>query len=133
MQVIQKTLLAFGVDTGKMKVIWQICSDMGIKAVKVESEEEAAPLGLLAGARNWMNPLLAQNQREMKPLTEEMLVFAGFSDEMLETFLKRLRQNQAGVSLKAVLTEQNAVWNAGQLQGELKQEREAFLKASLKR
>ena len=96
MQVIQETLLAFGVDIGKMKVIRQICSDMGIKAVKVESEEEAAPLGLLAGARNWMNPLLAQNQREMKPLTEEMLVFAGFSDEMLETFLKRLRQNHLG-------------------------------------
>lgn len=127
MQIAQETLLVFSMTDEKFIVIRQICSPMGIKAVKVEKEQENAPLGLLAGARGWMNPLLMQNGREMKPLTEEMLVMAGFSDQLLELFLARLRQCQASVSLKAILTEQNAVWNAGQLQEELKLERAAFL------
>ena len=62
--------------------------------------------------------------------SEEMLVMAGLSDESLEVFLAKLRQYHAGVSLKAVLTQQNAVWNAGQLQGELKRERAEFFRKS---
>lgn len=136
--MFQETLLAFRVEPEKMEVIRRLCAELGIKAVEIRkaengNAEEQAPLGLLAGARDWMNPLLAGNRREPGPITEEMLVFAGFSDGLLDLFLKKLRQNQAAVSLKAVLTEQNAVWNAGQLQEELKQEREAFLKAAFKR
>lgn len=136
MQVVQETLLAFRVEPNKMETIRRICLELGVKAVEVKkagngNEEELAPLGLLAGARGWMNPLLSGSRKESGAITEEMLVFAGFSDTLLDLFLKKLRQNQASVSLKAVLTEQNAVWNAGQLQEELKQEREAFLKASL--
>lgn len=133
MQVFQETLLAYRIGPEKMTAIRKLCIELGIKPVEIKKAEEQAPLGLLAGARDWMNPLLSANKREPGPLTEEMLVFAGFSDKLLDLFLKKLRQNQAAVSLKAVLTEQNAVWNAGQLQEELKQEREAFLKASLKR
>lgn len=133
MQVFQETLLAYRIGPEKMTAIRKLCIELGIKPVEIKKAEEQAPLGLLAGARDWMNPLLSANKREPGPLTEEMLVFAGFSDKLLDLFLKKLRQNQAAVSLKAVLTEQNAVWNAGQLQEELKQEREAFLKSSLKR
>lgn len=131
MQVVQETLLAFRVEPSKMETIRKICRELGVKAVAIKeaengNEEELAPLGLLAGARGWMNPLLSGRRKEAGEVTEEMLVFVGFSDRLLDLFLKKLRQNQASVSLKAVLTEQNAVWNARQLQEELKQERRSF-------
>ena len=128
-QFSQETLLVFHMEEEKFKKISKICAEMGIKAVLFSGEQEKAPLGLLAGARGWMNPLLMAGQRQAEPLSEEMVIMAGFSDRLLESFLGKLRQNQTPVSLKAILTDQNAVWNAGQLQAELKEERAAFFRA----
>ena len=130
MHIKQEAILMFRIDDAKRRVIETICFQMGMTAVEVAAEEENAPLGLLAGAEGWRNPLLMGNIREVQPLTEEMMVMAGLSDESLEVFLAKLRQYHAGVSLKAVLTQQNAVWNAGQLQGELKRERAEFFRKS---
>ena len=133
MNVKQEVILMFRIDDEKRRAIETICFQMGMTAVEVAAEEENVPLGLLAGAEGWRNPLLMENTREVQPLTEEMLVIAGLSEESLEVFLAKLRQYGATVSLKAVLTQQNAVWNAGQLQGELKRERAEFFRKSEKR
>lgn len=133
MNVKQEVILMFRIDDEKRRAMETICFQMGMTAVEVAAEEENAPLGLLAGAEGWRNPLLMENTREVQPLTEEMLVIAGLSEESLEVFLAKLRQYGATVSLKAVLTQQNAVWNAGQLQGELKRERAEFFRKSEKR
>ena len=133
MNVKQEVILMFRIDDEKRRAMETICFQMGMTAVEVSAEEENVPLGLLAGAEGWRNPLLMENTREVQPLTEEMLVIAGLSEESLEVFLAKLRQYGATVSLKAVLTQQNAVWNAGQLQGELKRERAEFFRKSEKR
>lgn len=126
MEIIQECVLIYRMETEKEKRIREVCRELGIRAEAVEPEREAAPLGLLAGARGWMDSSLMQGRAPEGSITEEMLVMAGFSDRLLDAFLKKLRQAQAAVSLKAILTPQNAVWNAGQLQAELKREREAF-------
>ena len=128
MHIKQEAILMFRIDDAKRRAIESICFQMGMTAVEIAVDDENAPLGLLAGAKDWRNPLLMGNAREVQPLTEEMLVMAGLSDESLEAFLAKLRQYRATVSLKAVLTQQNAVWNAGQLQGELKRERAEILR-----
>lgn len=126
MEIMQETLLAFGVNAEKMKKIRGLCLEMGIRPVEVPADQLQAPLGLLAGARGWMNPAMMAGQREAGSMDEEMIVMAGFSQDLLELFLDRLRHAECSVSLKAVLTDQNAVWNGGMLQEELKQERAAF-------
>ena len=128
MQISEKVLLAFRIDTMKMKILTRLCVQKGIRPVAVKEADEPAPLGLLAGARDWMNPLLMQSRPSESPLDEEMIVYAGFSEQLLERFLKEMHQSQVSVSLKAVLTEHNAVWNAASLQTELKQERAVFFR-----
>lgn len=131
MEILQETLLAFGVEEEKMGKIKGICMELGIKPLEITGEQTQAPLGLLAEARGWMNPAMMANRLENRPMDEEMIVMAGFSQELLELFLARLRGEGTGISLKAVLTDQNAVWNAGMLQAELKQERAAFLRQQM--
>lgn len=127
MKIVQETVLLYQMEETKVQKIRQICFSMGIKPVLVEKEQENAPIGLLAGARDWRNLLMAP-AGEAAPMTEEMLLMAGFSEALMDEFLGRLRRMGTAISLKAILTEQNAVWNGSQLQAELKQEREAFLK-----
>ncbi len=127
MKIIQETVLLYQMEESKAQKIRQICFSMGIKPILVGKDQENAPIGLLAGARDWRNPLMAPGG-EAPPMAEEMLLMAGFSEALMDAFLGRLRRMGASVSLKAILTDQNAVWNGSQLQAELKQEREAFLK-----
>lgn len=127
MKIVQETVLVYRMEESKFQKIRQICFSMGIKPVQVGEDQENAPIGLLAGARDWRNPLMAPGG-EAESMTEEMFLMAGFSEKMMDEFLGRLRRMGVPVSLKAILTDQNAVWNGSQLQAELKLEREAFLK-----
>ena len=129
---VNEKLLIIHMDAGKSEKIRRIAGDMKITCVMVGEDEEHVPLGLLAGADNWRNPLLMQNMKEDVPITEEMLVICGLSDRRLDQLLSRMKIMQVRVSLKAVLTEQNALWSPSQLCGELKGERDAFLAASPK-
>ena len=58
MNVKQEVILMFRIDDEKRRAIETICFQMGMTAVEVAAEEENAPLGLLAGAEGWRNPLL---------------------------------------------------------------------------
>ena len=60
---------------------------------------------------------------------EPMLVFAGFTDRRLTAILSELREKGlSDISLKAVLTEYNAIWNSATLYSQLAEERAQFLK-----
>lgn len=55
--------------------------------------------------------------------SDEMLVFAHFSDERLNLFLQSMRAAKLPpVSLKAVLTDENQTWNILELHDELQKE-----------
>lgn len=98
--------------------------------ISISAEEETTPLGALAGADGWMNLELMKNLPPAYPIEEEMMVICGFGEEDFDRLLKVLRRNGLNVSLKAVLTEQNAVWNARQLYGEISLEREYMTRKS---
>ncbi len=129
MKMTEAKVLIYHMEPGKCAKVAKIASDLGIFPVPVTAENENAPLGLMAGAKDWMNALLMQNTREDHDLTEEMMVMCGLSDKLLDKFLDKLKKEDARVSLKAILTAQNAVWNARQLQGELAGERAAVMKS----
>lgn len=57
-----------------------------------------------------------------EPLPCEMMVFCGLPDAAVSSFLSLMRQNRCTVKLKAVLTEQNAGWDAEALCRELSEE-----------
>ena len=86
------------------------------------------PLGMAADAKEWINPLLASTHgiQNHGPLTEPLLVMAGFDEKLLDRFLAAMRSEQLSISMKAVLTENNANWNALQLAGHIDQERRAI-------
>ena len=81
MHIKQEAILMFRIDDAKRRVIETICFQMGMTAVEVAAEEENAPLGLLAGAEGWRNPLLMGNIREVQPLTEAAAVPCGSISE----------------------------------------------------
>ena len=59
--------------------------------------------------------------------TDEMLVFCGFTGQLLDTFLLEFKKNRIPrIALKAVLTEQNLLWNSYALHDELAKEHRAM-------
>lgn len=125
MKVPEPKLLLIHMRPEKVQQIRLLSGDrnLSFRAVPVNREDETVPLGMLAGAENWMNRELMKNMPESVPLTEEMLIICGFEDRKMDLLLRKLRQSRLSVSLKAVLTEQNSVWTPEQLFGELKAER----------
>ena len=119
-------ILLYQVAQEKKKQIRKLCVQMNICIREIKPEEYWQVLGVVAGIlpKNTM----VENKSPMLSITanqEEMLVFCGFQQSDMNTFLKRYRE--AGVepiSLKAVVTQYNIFWSVGQLQEELKRERE---------
>lgn len=64
-----------------------------------------------------------QSATQVVPMTEEMMILGGFSDERLDELLDRLKK--AGVpkiKLKAIVTETNAGWTVYELYCQLQEE-----------
>ena len=130
-------ILLYQVAQEKRKQIQKLCRQMNIRIKDVTPEEYKQVLGVVAGVlpKNTILP----NQSSMpdivrSPLSitsnqEEMLVFCGFQQKDMDTFLKQYRETGVEpISLKAVVTQYNIFWSIGQLQEELKREREVLKK-----
>lgn len=78
------------------------------------------PIAAVAGG------LLPSKTAEETPLPEPMLVFVNMPEVRLKQFLTAMREEGLRISLKAVLTPYNAVWNAEELYRELCRERNAL-------
>ena len=116
-------ILIFCMEDQKRRQISSLCRQLHIRDTVCTDEMETAPIGMLCRAQDWNNPLLNIPQGDFPPLTEEMILIAGLSEELLDRFLKESRSRGCSVSLKAVLTPHNAMWNARMLQDHMKQER----------
>ena len=121
-------LLIFCMKEPKRGLLSSLCRRLHIRDTVCAKEMETAPLGMLCGAQDWNDPLLRVPQGDFPPLSEEMILIAGFPEELLERFLRESRKNGCSVSLKAVLTPHNAVWNARMLQDHMKQERDEVMR-----
>lgn len=105
----------------KNDVIRLLCVRLGIKVRPVTQHEYAQRLSALAGMEKDDTPYTGAG------FADEMLVFVGFTNELLDAFLQGYRGAKIPpVPLKAVLTQSNALWNSLQLREELLRENEAI-------
>lgn len=116
-------ILIFCMEDSKRQLISSVCRQLYIRDTVCTEEMETAPIGMLCRAQDWNNPLLNIPKGDFPPLSEEMILIAGLSEELLDRFLRESRSRGCSVSLKAVLTSHNAMWNARMLQDHMKQER----------
>ena len=137
MKLQKPVVLIYHSSADQIRNIRGICVPMGVRVLAVLPEQETLPLGFLAGTGNLPLTLTPEMPEPGTPGAKEtpaatpeerepMLVLCGLSNEMLDHFLVRARKMPSPVSLKAVLTETNALWSGKKLQQELRREREAF-------
>ena len=103
-----------------------VCAQMGIRIKNLTSERCIQKIGYLAGMEGFTKREVSAGYEKYTPvMSEELLVFCGFSDERLEELLANFKK--AGVPkipLKAVLTKTNADWTTYQLYEQLREEHE---------
>lgn len=115
------TILAYNLSPERAGRIRTLCAVQKLRLRLVEPEEFGLPVGAVAGV------LPAAEGAPVEPFSEEMLVLCQLSEEALQRFLVSFRKSGiAPVSLKAVLTPTNALWNARALRDELKKEHAAM-------
>ena len=113
------TLLTFNLAPHKRAALQVIALRGGIKLQAVTPERTGTTLTqLLSGDPG--------QTTEPRPFSEELLVFGGFGERLLDAVLTELRRKKIHVALKAVVTATNAEWTASELYDELCQEREAI-------
>ena len=115
------------------KTFFETCQ---VELKQVSESERAVPLGFLAyGTEEQKSDYMpgktaddmAGNDAVIDFPPEPMMVFAGFTNQRLTYILSGLREHGlTEASLKAVLTEHNAVWNSATLYEQLAEERERF-------
>lgn len=132
-------ILFYNLDNEKGKKLKYLCLKHKIKIRNVEKTQYSTPIGNLAGLPvpsvvpeasddqdSDMNPSGSHEAATAMPqqdFTDEMLVFCGFTGQLLDTFLLEFKKNRIPrIALKAVLTEQNLLWNSYVLHDELAKE-----------
>ena len=109
-------VLLFGLCGEKEKKIKLIALRARVRVFSVPTASLRLPVGALSAGT-------AQGGRNETPLPGEMLLFCGMADGALSAFLASLRAEEAQVPLKAVLTAENAGWDAFALYAALSEER----------
>ena len=128
MYIKSPIVLVYHCTQEQLQKLTRACALCRLEWKTLPDEEAGMPLGMAADAKEWINPLLAATHgiQNYGPLTEPLLVMAGFDEKLLDRFLAAMRSEQLSISMKAVLTENNANWNALQLAGHIDQERRAI-------
>jgi len=117
---VKPTVLLYGVEETKLRTIQVLCVRFKIRVRPVKPEEYGQPLEAVLGFAAMVQA------PEESDVPEEMLVMAGFSAPLMDSFLTGLRQNRVSLPLKAALTQTNQSWSGTALYRELCREREAF-------
>lgn len=119
---MKETILLYNLADAKTRnMIKAISVQLGIRIKTIEPSQYQIPLGLLAfGSKEDQKEYLVE---ENNGFDDPMLVFAGFTNRRLDQFLRLMAKNKIPkISLKAILTEHNAVWNSEALHEELQKE-----------
>jgi hypothetical protein len=120
-------VLIYHMAAQRQAALQGLCFSMGIRALPVPDWMARCSIGALSGV-----PDHAQDLSELvkgpAAIDEEMIVMAGFTEDLFNSFLAELRDMSLRIELKAVQTETNLKWSGEMLQAELKREREIFRK-----
>lgn len=118
------TVLLYSVPSDVHREIAGICLSLGLECKKIARARFNQSLGCHAGL-----PTAVQtgNRYEGEDFPSPMLVFAGFSDAVLDRFLLACRRSEMPEILyRAVVTKHNVGWSARELYEELVRERESI-------
>ncbi len=111
-------ILCYNVDEGTLKALATLSSKLKISVIKVPYVDFGKPIAAVAaGVSAESNPLVTVS------IPESMAVFVSVPDTVLDVLLSSMREKAIKISLKAVLTPYNAVWDANTLYNELCRER----------
>lgn len=117
-------LLFYNLDNETGRRIKLLCLRLKIKIRMISPEQYNQPLGALFGMEG-IEPV--PETYEGEGFSEEMLVFKGFDNGLLDMFLREYGKARIPrVGLKAVLTEHNIRWDSIALHKELMQEEAAM-------
>lgn len=108
-------------DTEKLQKVKFAAIPLKLRLVRVEKADYSQTIGYLSGQKDMEeNP----EKYEGTDLEQEMLVFAGLSNQKLDEVLKAMRKAGVRVNYKAILTETNCRWTVPELYHELAAEHE---------
>lgn len=118
-------LLLYNIEEKKKEKISKLCSELGIKVKVVNPLEYKQPIENLLNFNNdgvsVVSVLTATTPNDT--FQGEMFIMVGFSNELLDKFLREYRVKQIEpVFLKAILTPYNKTWTSIMLYNELMRE-----------
>ncbi|MCB7305913.1 DUF3783 domain-containing protein [Bariatricus massiliensis] len=113
-------------DKKKLREIQMMAMAVKLRMKLVDKSDYLQPVGYLAGNKE-IPPVDARYEGE--ELEQEMMVFAGLTEDHLNQMLFLMRKSGiAPVNYKAILTDTNKNWTVPELYEELQREHEAMTK-----
>ncbi len=111
-------ILCYNIEKETLAPLSLLAGKLGCETVPVSPESYSLPiLSVASGVPAKRSPLVPQS------MTEGMLIFVNLPEALLDVLLQKMREKGIKVSLKAVLTPHNAVWDAHTIYRELCRER----------
>ena len=118
-----ETVLLYHIEGEKGRKLKALLVQNGIRIRSVKPEQYGQPIGFLAGVKG-IEPWEGTYGGEDFP--EEMMVLKGIFGRRLDMLLGLMRREGISIGLKAVVTEQNMLWDSVKLYEEIREEHEAM-------
>ena len=115
--VITKKIIGINIGEQKRDVISKIAKSENAEAEFFGSEVSAQQVGYLCGFKGF-----ERSEKVGEDIADECLIFSGIDGRSLDPILKKLREKEATVKLKAMVTVHNQKWKVGELIKELRRE-----------
>lgn len=114
-------ILVYPVDSQaeKWKMLNDLCAEEQIQLQMVTAAQLGQSVGWLCGAPGYEGKQASFTQSVPQ---RDAMVFCAVSQDVLYSFLQKMREREIGVELKAMLTPNNQKWAFGDLLLELERE-----------
>ena len=94
-----------------------------------ESDSDKTLAELAAEVKGMPSDVAEYHSQENK---ESLVIFCNVTDKHMDRLLFAMRQNNTGVTFKAVLTDSNRKWNISQMLVEMRRERFEYMRRNMK-
>ena len=121
--VAKVLLFNLGEDTVKGSKIRAILQGMGIEAVTVEKSQINQSVGYLAGMKGFAGDA---EDFTGDGYTTDFMLMSSLSETQMDQFLAKMREADAVIDHKAIVTETNKQWSFKKLIGEIEEEHEVM-------
>ncbi|SFG60103.1 protein of unknown function [Lachnospiraceae bacterium C7] len=113
-------ILIFNISGEKNKAIHQLCKELKIEVVEVETNDYKQKIGALAHIDGFKKEVI---HGTVLDIPGEMLIFSGLNSGDVDKFLAEYRAKKIEpIPLKAVVTPTNITWRANELFKEIVKE-----------